>query len=288
MKRGCTFIIIFAIVLLTFYSAFAQKTMGNSSHKKNYCIECHIKLNGKPRAVVLEWENSVHAKSNLECQVCHGGNPDADDAKAAKDKKANFIGKPTKKDIPEFCGREGCHDQALAQLKKGPHYHSVLKIGSPNCVDCHGDHNVAQSTYHIITSKTCSSCHSVEYSRDLVNSIISIEKNIEDIEKSLDYMNEKNVESKDMTKRYNELKSYFHQLVHVFSQQEIDFTKKLVEVEIEYLDKELQSKIASIKRLDIIYILTSAFSIGVIILFTVYIALVRRRRSKIQKNFQSR
>ncbi|MCX8123915.1 MAG: cytochrome c3 family protein [Spirochaetes bacterium] len=288
MNRIYIVICILTIALIPFYSVHAQQTIGDSSLKKNYCIECHIALNGKPRAVVLEWENSIHARKNLECHICHGGNPQVNDAKAAKDKKANFTGKPKKKDIPEFCGREGCHDKALAQLKKGPHYDSVMKIGSPNCVDCHGDHNIQQSTYHIITDKTCSGCHSVEYSRELVNSIISIEKNIEDIERSLEYMNERNVETKDMTGRYVELKSYFHQLVHVFSKQEIDFTKKLVEVEIEYLDKQLKSKIASVKRLDLIYILTSAFSIGIIISFTVYIALIRRRRAKVQKNFQSR
>lgn len=288
MKRMYSIVIIFGIIFITFYIAYAQKTMGDSYLKKNYCIECHLKLNGKPRSVVLEWENSVHAKNNLECHICHGGNPDVNDAKEAKGKKTNFAGKPKKKDIPEFCGREGCHVQASVQLKKGPHYSSVQKIGSPNCVDCHGDHNVQQSTYHIITDKTCSSCHSVEYSRELVNSIVTIEKNIEDIERSLAYMNEKNVENKEMTLRYSELKSYFHQLVHIFSKQEIDFTKKLVEVEIEYLNKELQSKIASIKRLDIIYIMTSAFSIGVIIVFTVYIALIRQRRAKIQRQFQSR
>lgn len=288
MKRTYGFICIVVMILITFYFSYTQKTMGDSSQKKNYCIECHIKLNGKPRAVVLEWENSVHARKNLECHICHGGNPDINDVKTAKDKKTNFVGKPKKKDIPEFCGREGCHYQALGQLKKGPHYSSVLKIGSPNCVDCHGDHNIQQSTYNIITDKTCSGCHSVEYSRELVNSIITIEKNIEDIEKSLEYMNERNVETKDMAERYKELKSYFHQLVHIFSKQEIDFTKKLVEVEIEYLDKQLQSKIASIKRLDLIYILTSAFSIGVIITFTIYIALIRRRRAKLQKEFQAR
>ncbi len=288
MKRHYILLLLFLFFICSIFMVYAQKNVGDSSKDVNYCIQCHLTLNGKPRSVVLEWENSIHAKKNLECDGCHGGNHTVNDVKQAKDKKTGFIGKPVKKDIPQFCGRAECHGEALTQFKRGPHYDSVLKIGSPNCVDCHGDHNVQRSTYYIISDKTCSSCHSVEYSRELVSSMIDIEKNIEEIENSLEYLNQRNVESKDSMVRYLELKRYFHQLVHVFSKQEIDFTKKLIEVEIEYLDKQLTNRIATIKRLDLIYIITSGFSIAIIIAFTVYVALIRKRRTKVMKNFQSR
>jgi len=113
----------------------------------------------------------------------------------------------------------------------------------------------------------------------MVASISNIERNIEDIEESLSYLNSRHIETGEADERHSELKSYFHQMVHVFSQQEIDFTKKLVELEIEYLDNDLKSRITVAKRLDLIYLLTASVSILIIIAFTVYIALVTRRRN---------
>ncbi len=245
----------------------------------NYCIQCHRSLSGRPGSVVLEWEESVHAENNRECHICHGGDPTVNDSRRAKSKQFNFTGKPSKREVLTFCGREECHATAYRQLKRGPHYQSVLREGEPNCVSCHGEHNIQRSTLHIISDRTCADCHSVEYSREMVASISNIERNIEDIEESLSYLNSRHIETGEADERHSELKSYFHQMVHVFSQQEIDFTKKLVELEIEYLDNDLKSRITVAKRLDLIYLLTASVSILIIIAFTVYIALVTRRRN---------
>ena len=251
----------------------------DSQGSVNYCIQCHKSLSGRLGSVVLEWEESVHAENNRECHICHGGNPTVNDSRLAKSKKFGFTGKPSKREVLTFCGREGCHAAAYRQLKRGPHYISVMDEGDPNCVSCHGKHNIQRSTLHIISDRTCSNCHSVEYSREMVESISSIERNIEEIEGSLDYLDQRHIETGEAEKRYNELKSYFHQLVHVFSQQEIEFTRKFVELEIEYLDSDLKSKITIARRLDLIYLLTASISIFIIIAFTVYVTMITRKRN---------
>lgn len=288
MRGKYVIISIFLAIALSIYLVHAEDKIGDSSQGKNYCVDCHIGLSGKPRTIVFEWENSVHSKNNMQCNLCHGGNPNVDDAKKAKDALARFTGKPEKKDIPQFCGREGCHSESLKQFQQGPHYISVQKTGRPNCVDCHGDHTVKQSAFHTLSEKTCVGCHSAEFSRDIVSSISSIGKRMASVEESLEYLDKRNVENRDTAESYQKVKQYFHQVVHAFTQPEFNYSKRIIAAETEYLDELMQRRISSVKRLDIIYIITSAFSIGVIIAFIVYLGLTRRRRAKVQKNFQSR
>lgn len=248
----------------------------------NYCIECHKTLSGKTGSVLLEWRESVHADNNRECQICHGGNPRVNDSRLAKSKKYNFIGKPSKREVLSFCGRRECHATAYRQFQRSPHYTSVMQEGEPNCVSCHGKHNIQRSTLHIISDRTCSDCHSVEYSRQMVVAISDIEKNIEDIEESFEYLDKRHIEKGETEKRYRELKSYFHQLVHVFSKQEIEYTRKFVELEIEYLENDLKSKITVVRRLDLIYLLTAFISVFIIISFAVYVLHVTRKRRNVK------
>jgi len=120
----------------------------------------------------------------------------------------------------------------------------------------------------------------VEYSRQMVAAISDIEKNIEDIEESIAYLDSRHVDKGETEKRYRELKSYFHQLVHVFSRQEMEYTRKFVELEIEYLDSDLKGKTTVVRRLDLIYLLTVFISIFIIISFVVYILTVTRKKRK--------
>jgi len=291
MKRICIYFglsLLFLCVFLLTSMVMAQTDNSDGSVRGkeeavNYCIECHKTLSGTPGSVLLEWRESVHADNNRECQICHGGNPRVNDSRLAKSKKYNFTGKPSKREVLTFCGRRECHSTAFRQFQRSPHYTSVMKEGEPNCVSCHGKHNIQRTTLHIISDRTCSDCHSVEYSRQMVAAISNIEKNIEDIEESFAYLDKRHIEKGETEKRYRELKSYFHQLVHVFSKQEIEYTRKFVELEIEYLDNDLKSKITVVRRLDLIYLLTACISILIIISFAVYVLLVTRRRRNIEQ-----
>lgn len=244
----------------------------------NSCVDCHKALAGNLRSVVLEWEVSVHAKKGNKCNICHGGNPAIYDAKLSKSPEYNFVGRPEKKDITDFCGRGMCHATALHQFKKSPHFDSVLKMGDPNCVSCHGKHNIQRSSMNIISDKTCSDCHSVEYSREIIKSIFSIENDIIKLEENIDYLEKKKADVKDAYDRLKKTKTLFHQLVHVFSKEDIDFTQKIVALEIKSLNDDIVSKLNVVRRLDFIYVFTAVFSFATIFGLAFYVLRMLTKR----------
>ncbi len=52
------------------------------------------------------------------------------------------------------------------------------------------------------------------------------------------------------------IKSLFHQIVHVFSREEIQFTRKIVDLEIASLKNGVLMKVDVSRRMDIIYVIT--------------------------------
>lgn len=238
--------------------------------KGNSCVECHKGLKGNLRDVFLEWEKSIHAQKGNKCNICHGGNPNVFDKRKAKDKEYNFIGIPKKKEIDDYCGRLECHSIALFQLKKSPHYKSVLETGEPNCTSCHGKHNIQRSSINIMSDKTCSGCHSVEYSREIIKMVFSIEKDFDNIKKSIDYLLEKNADVWEISSNFSETKHLFHQLVHIFSREEMQFTTRIIDLEIGALKDDLKDKIAMIKRVNLLYVLTIINIIAIISGFFLY------------------
>ncbi len=248
--------------------------------KGNSCVQCHKSLKGKPGAVVAEWEQSVHGKKGKNCTICHGGNPEALDSKLAKSKEYNFIGKPAKKNITEFCGREECHKVAYEQFKRSPHYQSVMKRGDPNCVSCHGSHNVQRSSINIISDTTCSDCHSPNYSREIISSIFSIEKDIHAIEKKIEILQKRKADVGVVTEGLGKTRHLFHQMVHVFSREDIQFTKKILELDIKSLNDDISSKLNVVRRLDFIYIFTIILSFSIIMSLAVYVVWMLSKRKK--------
>ena len=69
------------------------------------CVECHLKVTP---GIVADWELSKHSTGSVECSVCHG-----EEHQSAED-----IGK-AKIPTPETCGQ--CHEQRVAEFKKGKH-----------------------------------------------------------------------------------------------------------------------------------------------------------------------
>ncbi len=241
-----------------------------NSVKENSCVECHKKLEGALKAAVDDWEKSIHARRGKSCNICHGGNPHIDDERLSKSKKFRFIGKPGKVKVLDFCGRGDCHKTSLQQFEKGPHYTSVLKTGEPHCVSCHGDHNIQRSSKNILTDKKCSACHDIEYSKKIINSVFLIEAEIDEIDEKINLLKRKNADIKDVEDKFISIKHLFYQLVHVFSREDIEFTKKMVELEIKTLKDNLLTKISIVTRLEFLYFLSVGFSLVIIFAFAIY------------------
>jgi predicted CXXCH cytochrome family protein len=159
------------IMLALFGVAFAQK--------KNSCLDCHIKLEGKTGDPARRINTDIHLSRGLACNDCHGGDPNADDKNAAKDPRKGFIGKPKTADIPAFCGK--CHSDANLMKKFNPSlrvdqereyatsiHGRLLKTGDQKvatCISCHGVHGIRavadplSSVYAANVAETCAKCH---------------------------------------------------------------------------------------------------------------------------------
>ena len=126
------------------------------------CVECHRSLRETPALShnFTDWQSSVHAKSGVECQSCHGG-----DATQSAKAQAHAGMLPSTKpkspiyytEIPATCGK--CHSPEFAAFRKSAHYKELQRNGNgPNCVTCHG-----AMANHVIDSHsmqmTCSLCH---------------------------------------------------------------------------------------------------------------------------------
>ena len=173
----------FLFVSLIFLTLFTLA----SAQKKSSCIECHIKLDD-PRlsTPARNFENDIHRTRGLSCNDCHGGDPNADTSKAAKDPTKGFLGKPKTLDIPAYCGK--CHSDANLMKRFNPslrvdqeseYYTSVhgrlLKSGEQKvatCISCHNVHGIRavsdplSSVYPLNVADTCAKCHAnVDYMR---------------------------------------------------------------------------------------------------------------------------
>src|ERR1019366_718034 len=133
----------------------APKPAGN-------CSACHrgVKETASIQHTFADWEASVHGKSGLDCQACHGGDAFRRDMEGAH---AGLLASTDPKspvyftNIPATCGK--CHEAEFTAFKKSKHYAELENSGrGPNCVTCHGS-----MANHIMKPKelevTCVLCH---------------------------------------------------------------------------------------------------------------------------------
>jgi len=169
--------ILFALLACGAYAAEPRTTS---------CTKCHDSdlFTPQQRAKVRAFQSDVHSEVGLSCHDCHGGNPDPKaDITEAMDPAfaANpYAGVPSRRDIPEFCGR--CHSSAdymkrfnpAARVDEVAEYRTsvhgkLLAQGDANvatCIDCHSVHGIKRRTnpdapvYPTHVAETCSRCHS--------------------------------------------------------------------------------------------------------------------------------
>lgn len=154
--------------------------------QESSCISCHIELDedlDDHEKIVDSYLGGVHAKNNLDCSDCHGGDPEAfDDEDEAMWDAEYFRSDLTKIDQLEMCG--SCHSnpnvmkQYTASIKtdqvdqyETSHHGIALENGNEKaatCTDCHGVHGILEidhpkaPVYPFNIPITCSNCHSDE------------------------------------------------------------------------------------------------------------------------------
>jgi nitrate/TMAO reductase-like tetraheme cytochrome c subunit len=161
-----------AVALFPSEAAVAQM----SKLPKESCVLCHRQLEKETSQPVGQWSKSVHARANVTCVDCHGGDPTSPVMAEAHGK--SFRGVPPPKEVPRFCG--GCHSDASRMRQYNlrtdqlalyliSEHGQKLKAGDTkvaNCISCHGSHEVydvydpVSPVYRANVPATCARCHS--------------------------------------------------------------------------------------------------------------------------------
>ena len=143
----------------------------------NSCAACHNRLGGKLGPPAREFATSIHREAGLTCVTCHGGDASLPGEESMSPKRG-FRGKPSARQVPEFCGR--CHSDIammrqynlrtdqLAEYRTSIHGKRLYARNDPNvavCTSCHGKHDIRRKTdpqsavFHSNVPTMCGGCH---------------------------------------------------------------------------------------------------------------------------------
>jgi hypothetical protein len=170
------------------------------------CILCHAQLGGQLAVPTQPFPTDVHSQKGLTCASCHGGDPTSMDPKMAMSPAKGFRGKPSRRQVPEFCGR--CHSDTAYMHRYSPtvqvdqvaqYYTSqhgrLLREGNQQvatCINCHSVHDIklvsdpTSPVYPTNIPQTCGKCHSnTEYMKGFTD-LPSLTQ-VADYEKSVHY-----------------------------------------------------------------------------------------------------
>ena len=229
-----------------FEQEFLSKPWAGEQVEVNACIDCHSSDKMKPefREMTEAWQASWHAQNKISCHNCHGGDPK--DAAMSMSRQRGFIGVPETQDIPEFCGK--CHIGILKNYLESGHGKVFKSTGKgPNCVTCHGSHDIQKANIEIINEQRCTRCHSYERARGMKQALFLVEKKMEGMEKDLKRLQAQGIFADDKERALFSTQAEFRALFHtvdvsLVKQNTDEFTKRL-----NVIDKEMQDIFAELR-----------------------------------------
>jgi hypothetical protein len=134
------------------------------------CADCHIanssdaRLSAFARSHADAWNNSVHARNNVGCEACHGGDDTTFDplrAHAGVYLSGHPASPVNRVNLPTTCGK--CHTGPFVSFQRSRHYQLLITADQrgPTCSSCHGDVAATLFTPSSVT-KRCDQCHDFE------------------------------------------------------------------------------------------------------------------------------
>jgi len=201
LKRNHAVVLILAaVMILGAAGAWAEDIV---------CLTCHSALPEKYSQPVKLWKGSIHEENGIACNSCHGGDPK--DAANAMKKERGFLGVPKYNDVPEFCGR--CHVGVLKDYLASGHGRALTK-GGPNCVICHGNHQIARASLELINEKACSRCHTYERAKIIRAAMQETEAMIVAINGRIAAYRQLGTDTERLEKELFATRNRFHNLFH--------------------------------------------------------------------------
>jgi nitrate/TMAO reductase-like tetraheme cytochrome c subunit len=236
-------ILIFTSIAFADYRALFEKEfvhkawLGSRVVEEGVCIDCHTSKEMKDDYLLIpqEWKMSIHYANNVSCHDCHGGDPD-DAAVSCGTPHSGFVGIPKYAYVPEMCGK--CHIGILKMYNQSGHGRAVIESGEkgPNCVTCHGSHQIQKAGIEIINSVRCSKCHSYERAKTIKQALFNTEKRMGDIDESINGLKARGVltgdEEKMLFRTHVEFRTLFHSIdVSLVQNRTEEFAGKLGVIE---------------------------------------------------------
>jgi len=228
-----------------FEKGFLTKPWAGQQVEENRCISCHSsdKMQQKHKDIVDAWQASWHAQNKISCENCHGGDPK--DAALSMSPRRGFAGSPSYKGVPEFCGK--CHIGILSNFLESGHG-KALKASrkAPNCVTCHGSHNIQKAGINIINEQLCTRCHSYERAKIMKQALFLTEKKITELGQGLQDLKREGfyaeADEKGLFSTQAEFRTLFHTVdVNLVKERTEGVTTKLDQLEknVEAANREL-------------------------------------------------
>lgn len=251
MKKYLPLQIILSIILLsyglsragyreTFEKEFMLSPWSIAKGEISACIQCHSsdKMGPEMHEIIRQWKGSWHARNNISCHDCHGGAPE--DASMAMKHQRGFKGTPNYIDVPDFCGT--CHIAIKENYLKSGHGRTMCDTAEgPNCVTCHGSHDIQQASMDIINERLCSQCHTYERANEMKQALFTVESKLSSIGRDINQLKilGVNMEKQERIffRTHLEFRALFHSIdVDAVRAMSSDFTRKLEGVESDIND----------------------------------------------------
>lgn len=198
------------------------------------CITCHSAMPGKYGEPVKLWKGSIHEENGIACNACHGGDPK--DAANAMKKERGFLGAPKYNDVPEFCGR--CHVGVLKDYLASAHGKALTR-GGPNCVICHGNHQIVKASLELINEKSCSRCHSFERAKIIKAAMQETEGMIVAIDSRIKAYKGIGTDVEKMEKELFSTRNRFHTLFHNVDVKRVTDEAAGIKADLKKIEKSL-------------------------------------------------
>lgn len=126
------------------------------------CADCHYASLDSPRQDhLVDWDRSPHARNDIGCEKCHGGNPKTFEASSAHMgilASADAKSPVNRRNLPTTCG--ACHTGPFVAFQDSTHY-KLLQTGNnrgPTCSTCHGEVAGRVLSPKALASR-CNECH---------------------------------------------------------------------------------------------------------------------------------
>jgi hypothetical protein len=169
----------------------------NAAAQVNRCAECHFaNFSSVPAAEqLLDWDRSPHAKRNVGCESCHGGDPTTYqpvDAHRGVLNSHNRLSGVSPSNIALTCAP--CHSGVVASFRLSTHAALLAadRSGVPTCTTCHGA-MAAQVPSAARFETMCADCHRAGSTRggypgsarQRIQALRGIEQTLLDLERAI-------------------------------------------------------------------------------------------------------